>query len=158
MRNLEHGRVNQKRRTRAALVAAAAALLRQGQRPSVAEVADAAQVGRTTAYRYFPTQEVLLTEAALDLLARADVEHVLALAARPASPAARVDAVVRADHAMTLAHEPEFRTMLRASLEPRPDAPAAVPRRPANRLRWFAQALEPARERLDAEQYERLVA
>jgi AcrR family transcriptional regulator len=156
--DLEIGRVNQKRRTRAALVAAAVDLMRQGRQPSVAEVADAAQVGRTTAYRYFPTQEVLLTDAALDALARADVAHVLEVAGLAATAEARVDAVVRAEQAMTLAHEPEFRTMLRGSLEPRPDAAAEVPRRPANRLRWFARALAPARERLGPERFEQLVA
>jgi AcrR family transcriptional regulator len=56
------GRVNQKRRTRAAIVAAAVELVEQGQSPTVAEVADAALVSRATAYRYFPTQEYLLFE------------------------------------------------------------------------------------------------
>jgi AcrR family transcriptional regulator len=48
------GRVNQKRRTRAAIVAAAIELVEQGQSPTVAEVADAALVSRATAYRFFP--------------------------------------------------------------------------------------------------------
>jgi AcrR family transcriptional regulator len=52
--------VNQKRRTRAALVEAAQRLLDQGRTPTVADVADEALVSRATAYRYFPSQEHLL--------------------------------------------------------------------------------------------------
>ena len=58
----QEGRINQKRRTRAAILAAAGVLLEQDQRPTVAEVADAALVSRATAYRYFPTQEYMLLE------------------------------------------------------------------------------------------------
>jgi AcrR family transcriptional regulator len=53
----ETGRVNQKRRTRAAIVESAKELLQQGTTPTVAQAAEAALVSRTTAYRYFPTQE-----------------------------------------------------------------------------------------------------
>src|SRR5579885_1316568 len=59
------GRERQRHRTRRDLVAAAAALLREGRTPTVAEVAEAAQVSRATAYRYFPSQEMLLAEVAL---------------------------------------------------------------------------------------------
>ena len=72
----EGGRINQKRRTRAAIVAAAAELVRQGKSPTVAEVADAALVSRATAYRYFPSQEYLLAEAALESI-RGDVDESL---------------------------------------------------------------------------------
>jgi AcrR family transcriptional regulator len=58
------GRKNQKERTRAALVDAAAGLLRQQVTPTVEEVAEAAGISRATAYRYFPTQESLLLEIA----------------------------------------------------------------------------------------------
>src|SRR5579872_3336731 len=49
----DQGRVRQKRRTRRAILAAASALIGEGKRPSVEEVADAAEVSRRTAYRYF---------------------------------------------------------------------------------------------------------
>ena len=52
----ESGRVRQRRRTRAAIVNAAAELLRQGQiAPGVNEIAEAADVSRRTIYQYFPT-------------------------------------------------------------------------------------------------------
>jgi AcrR family transcriptional regulator len=38
----------------------AIALMQQGQTPSVSEVAEAAQVSRATAYRYFPSQSALV--------------------------------------------------------------------------------------------------
>src|SRR5215469_16119095 len=55
---------NQRNRTRTAITEAAAALLREGSPPTVAEAAERAKVSRATAYRYFPTQESLLVEIA----------------------------------------------------------------------------------------------
>ena len=46
----EPGRAAQRRRTRKVIVAAAAELLAQGKTPSVAEVAEAAEVSRRTVY------------------------------------------------------------------------------------------------------------
>ena len=61
--DLGRGRVNQKRRTRQALLDAASRLVAVGQTPTLAEVAEAALVSRATAYRYFPSVEALLVEA-----------------------------------------------------------------------------------------------
>ena len=63
--DLESGRVKQKLRTRNALVGAAWELLREGRQPTIDEVADAADISRATAYRYFPNRERLLIEAVL---------------------------------------------------------------------------------------------
>jgi AcrR family transcriptional regulator len=63
---LRKGRANQKLRTRRTLLETAAAMIAKGQRPTVTEVADAAEVSRRTAYRYFPTQVKLMTEASLE--------------------------------------------------------------------------------------------
>ena len=60
----ESGRYRQKRRTRAAIVAATSELLRSGVTPSVGEIADAADVSRRTVYSYFPTLEQLLLKHA----------------------------------------------------------------------------------------------
>src|SRR5437868_70534 len=57
-------RANQKQRTRAAILEAAAALLREGTPPTVADAAERALVSRATAYRYFPTQGSLLLDVA----------------------------------------------------------------------------------------------
>src|ERR687894_3223624 len=60
-------RGNQRFRTRKDLLAAAARLMKNGRKPSLEEVAEAALVSRATAYRYFPSIEALLVEASLDL-------------------------------------------------------------------------------------------
>ena len=73
------GRVNQKRRTRSAIIAAAQAIVEQGATPTVAQAAEDALVSRTTAYRYFPTQESLLLELSINI----DVREVEELVARP---------------------------------------------------------------------------
>ena len=152
------GRMNQKRRTRAALKAAAAEFVRRGETPTVAQVAEAALVSKSTAYRYFPSQEALVAEVLLDEAVRPDLEAVFAAARTPGSAAARLDAVVRADHALVTKHEAAFRTALRAMLAPPAGPPAEVPRRPGNRLRYLADALTPVHDRLGAERLERLVA
>ena len=59
------GRPNQRSRTRKDLLRAAARLMKHGQNPSLEEVATEALVSRATAYRYFPSVEALLVDAAL---------------------------------------------------------------------------------------------
>ena len=151
------GRMNQKRRTRAALMTAAAEFVRRGETPSILQVADAALVSKSTAYRYFPSQEALLAEALLDVVNQAELEAVYAAARTPGPAAVRLDAVVQADHALVVKHEAAFRTAVRAMMAPRPDDPAEVPRRPGNRLRYLAEALAPLDDRLGPERLQRLV-
>ena len=151
------GRMNQKRRTRGALMTAATALVRRGETPTVAQVAEAAFVSKSPAYRYFPTQEALLAEVMLDAAVGPDLEAVYAAARRPETAALRLDAVVRADHALVTKHEAAFRALLRATLAPRTDDPAEIPRRPGNRLRYLAEALAPLRDQLGDARLQRLV-
>jgi len=155
------GRINQKRRTRAAIVAAAAELVRQGKSPTVAEVADAALVSRATAYRYFPSQEYLLAEAALESI-RGDVDEILSPVESVDDPALRLDGVVRALQQKTVEQEAGFRALLRLSLEqpferPDGDEPGVPSRRGARRLDWIEQALAPVWDGLDAETRWRLL-
>jgi AcrR family transcriptional regulator len=154
------GRVNQKRRTRAAIVAAAAALLRRGETPTVAEVADAAAVSRATAYRYFPTQAYLLSEATFERIPE-EIDRVLEQAlGRPSDE--RFDAVLHTLQERTAAQEPGFRAFLRLSLEQpfsgttEPDAGGPL-RRGARRLDWIARALAPQLDALDPVHRRRLV-
>ena len=83
------GRVDQKRRTRAALVAAAREIVARGVTPTVAEAADVASVSRAAAYRYFPNQALLLVAAHPETAARSLLGDD-----PPADPAERLDAVV----------------------------------------------------------------
>jgi|ERR671925_1851617 AcrR family transcriptional regulator len=142
-------RVNQKRRTRAALVEAAQRLLEQGQTPTVADVADVALVSRATAYRYFPSQEHLLLDVVLQRSIEEINQHVDA-AMRSRDVAARLEALVSAVQDEVVANEPAFRTLLQLSIaQPPSDSPTVARIRGERRLRWIEQALEPIAGELD---------
>ena len=159
----QEGRINQKRRTRAAILAAAGALMEQGQRPTVAEVADAALVSRATAYRYFPTQEYLLFEAALEST-RSDIDRELDDNPLPEDPEARLEMLIHALQQRIVDKEAAFRTMLRFSLKQYPEderhgggsSPSRL--RGGGRVRWIEKALTPVRGRLEEPEFRRLVA
>jgi AcrR family transcriptional regulator len=152
-------RVNQKRRTRAALVEAAQRLLDRGRMPTVVEVADEALVSRATAYRYFPSQEHLLLEV---VLARSidEIDPAVVAASSSDDVGARVDGLVRAVHDQVASNPAAFRTLLRLSLEqPRADGEAtAATIRGERRLGWIEHALEPIRGELDQRSFRRLVS
>ncbi|SFN25719.1 transcriptional regulator, TetR family [Pseudonocardia ammonioxydans] len=169
---LASGRVNQKRRTREAILDAARTLLDEGRVPSVGEAADAALVGRTTAYRYFPTQESLILEASMD-----SVVAVLDDTDGPADdtdgpdgdgaegtgdPAERVDRVLRTMHGRIAEHEAAFRAIIRLSLEKQarlgPGDTGEVRLLEGRRLAWMQDALEPARDDLPPDVHADLVA
>jgi AcrR family transcriptional regulator len=171
----QEGRVNQKRRTRAAILAAAVELLEQGQRPTVAEVADAALVSRATAYRYFPTQEYLLFEAALETT-RSDIDRELEENTLPEDPEARLEILIDALQKRIIDKEAAFRTMLSLSLEQFPgggeevvvvveegehyrgESPLPPRLRGGGRVRWIKKALAPVEGRLEEQTFRRLVA
>jgi AcrR family transcriptional regulator len=139
----ESGRSRQKQRTRNDLVAAARELISQGGSvPTIEEVAAAASVSRTTAYRYFRSQRELLAAAhpgiELTSLLPADIGE---------DPEIRLLTVVRAFIEMVLEFEPQQRTMLRLSLEAS-TLPSQLPLRKGRAIGWFEDALSPARTRL----------
>src|SRR6266545_1366776 len=136
-------RVNQKRRTRAALVQAARELLEKGRTPTVADVADEALVSRATAYRYFPSQEHLLLEVVLERSID-EIDHAVAASAASDNATARVEGLVSAIHEEVAVNETGFRSLLRLSIaQPASDQPTVASIRAERRLRWIEQALEP---------------
>jgi len=138
------GRPNQRRRTRKDLLEAASKLMRQNRKPSLEEVAEAALVSRATAYRYFPSIEALMLEAALDV-AMPGAEEVLRNA--PADPIARMERVDAAFEAMISANETGLRMMLAQSLERSLAADGLnLPKRQNRRSPLIEAALEPARK------------
>jgi AcrR family transcriptional regulator len=158
----EEGRVRQKRRMRVLLLRVAAELVAQGRAPSVTEVADAADVSRRTAYRYFPTQEQLLTEVSLEHL-RPQVEAALKAAARRRSPAEVLDVAVTSMQRIAIEHDALLRTIVRLSLEKRlggqqTGIPKLLPVRGSRRVEWIETALTPVRPLLTASLFERLVS
>lgn len=149
------GRVNQKRRTHRAIVDAAVELIAQGRTPSVAEAAETALVSRTTAYRYFPTQQSLLVEAAL-AAAASPLDHIFEQATASTDVGARVDAVAVAFNREVAEREAEFRMMLRIYLDEWLTEGQLV--RPARRLEWIDEALRPLGDQLGEETRMRLIA
>jgi AcrR family transcriptional regulator len=153
--SLQSGRVQQKARTRKALVDAAIAFVREGRDFSVADVADVALVGRATAYCYFRTKESLYAQAVLTFVSTTDYPSFDQVFRRTADVDARVHAVVEASDASIRLHEAQYRALLRSSLEDDPGA--KLPRRPAHRRQWLSEALEPLRTSIDRASFDRLV-
>ena len=151
--------MNQKRRTREALVRAAQRLLDAGRMPTVVEVADEALVSRATAYRYFPSQEHLLLDA---VLARSIDEIDPAVVAGVGSGAVgeRVEGLVGAVHDQVAANPSAFRRLLRLSVEQPPSGGAATAAsiRGERRRQWIEIALEPVRSELDERSFRRLAS
>jgi AcrR family transcriptional regulator len=148
-------REKQMARTRRDLVAAALDLLADGRTPTVSEVADAAEVSRRTAYRYFPSADQLMTEALLEGM-RSDVERDIHSGSPDDGVAARVDRLVDAIHDLTVNKEHLLRQMIRFTID-RDQIEPGVPPRPSRRLEYVEQALEPLRNQLGPGEYERLV-
>jgi AcrR family transcriptional regulator len=154
----EHGRHRQRRRTRAAIVDAAAELLRGGTTPSVGEIADAADVSRRTVYTYFPTLEQLLLDATLGMLSQTAVDEAIDAADAGDDPAERVLAMVRAFAAMSDETLPLGRSLIRLTVDAPQPADSSRPKRGYRRIAWIERALEPLRDELDADGFERLVS
>ena len=149
-------RPNQKRRTRKDLLQAAAALMKQGRRPSLDDVAEEALVSRATAYRYFPSIEALLAEASADMVTP-ESEQLFADGG-PSDPLARIEKVDAALHDMVLANEPALRLMLANALQQgvQGEGDAAPPLRQNRRTPLIEAALEPARRQFKPSAYDML--
>jgi AcrR family transcriptional regulator len=147
-------RDKQRARTRRELVSAALRLVEAGRTPSVTEVADAADISRRTAYRYFPNADQLITEALLEG-ARGDVEREIDAGAGDDDIDTRVDRLVDALHHLTVDKEHLLRQMIRFTIDRGP-IETGVPPRPSRRLEYVDQALSPLRDQLAPTAYERL--
>ena len=153
--NAAGGRENQKRRTRKDLLAAAARLMKEGRKPSLEEVAEAAMVSRATAYRFFPSVEALVAEASADI-AMPEPEALFADDAG-SDVVARVQRVDDAVHQVVLENDAALRLMLVHTLQQGLSGEAdSPPRRQNRRTPLLEAALAPAglpppvRERLVA--------
>ena len=156
--DLNTGRVNQKWRTRSALVRAAADLMAEGKEPTIAESADAARVSRATAYRYFANQESLLFEATNEGSIMPALEAIADKIPDSPEPSERLDELVKAFQRVVSEHEPALRTLLRLTLEGDPNRSDSVRTRGSYRAFWLDRALQPLSDRLDEATYKRLVA
>jgi AcrR family transcriptional regulator len=155
---IENGRARQRRRTRAAIVDAAAELLRSGSTPSASDIAEAADVSRRTLYLHFPNVEQLLLDATLGLLSQTAVDAAIDAADAGGDAHERVAAMIRALFAASAETLSLGRSLLRLTVTDPVDPDPSAPRRGYRRVAWIERALEPLRDELDPEAFERLVS
>jgi AcrR family transcriptional regulator len=148
------GRVNQRTRTRAAILTAAADLLRDGKEPTMGEIAEQALVSRRTVYQYYPTLDQLLLDATLGLLTQGDVDEAIDSAATPEDPTSRVTALIEALASQAAETLPLGRAMIRLTVAQPPEKDA---RRGHRRVEWIERAIEPLRPRLTETGYAKLI-
>jgi AcrR family transcriptional regulator len=144
------GRVNQKQRTRAAIVAAAQDLITGSGEVTMPAVARAALVSEATAYRYFPDLVSLLREA-VDGSWPSPAEALASVQGSP-DPVERI--AVATEHLLrhVQRHEGVVRAMIAASVV-RPDVALS---RPGYRFALIDLALEPLESSLGRDHPEEL--
>lgn len=153
----KQGRWQQRRRTRKDLLLAASRLMKQGNKPTLEEVADEAQVSRATAYRYFPSVEALLAEASVDINMPQASE--IFDGDKTDDPVVRLDRVESALHAMMVENEVPLRLMLANSLEQRAKGAAGdMPVRQDRRTPLIQEALAPSRANFTQANLDKLTA
>jgi AcrR family transcriptional regulator len=144
---VQAGRVNQKRRTRQALIDAARALRDENRNPTLAEVAERALISRATAYRYFPSLEALISETVTDRGMK-PLEQVW----RPGDdPVDAIGRAARAMHVLLLKDEVGLHVMERSFMTVWLDSDGGeVSRRPGRRLTYIEPIVDSLRDRLSA--------
>lgn len=153
----QRDRSRQRQRTRKDLLDAAIRLLEAGGQPGLEEVAEEALVSRATAYRYFPSAEVLLLEAAMHVKVP-DAGTLFG----PDAPATVLQRLYRVDDAferLILDNEGTLRSMLSLLIQPgqaAADAQVTELRRQNRRGPLLEAALAPLRDTLAPRSFQRL--
>ena len=138
------GRVNQKLRTRTAILRAAVELIQTGREVTMLEVAKAALVSEATAYRYFPDLASLLQEAMAGQMPTP--AEALAAVADSTDPVERVAAATEHLLRLVLTHQGATRAMIAATIT----RPATASSRPGLRFGLIDYALAPLESTLPA--------
>ncbi len=142
-------------RTRRLMLETATRLMQSGITPSVSEVAEAAEVSRATAYRYFPSQAALV-EAVVDEA----LGPILKWRSSSLDPEQRVGDLFRTSMPRIGQFEATFRAALKLSLEqgaqaePGHDAEPRFTR--GHRIDLLSDALRPLMGRMPPEEGKRL--
>ena len=131
------GRVNQKLRTRTAILQAAGELIRTGRDVTMLEVAKTALVSEATAYRYFPDLISLLQETMAGQMPTP--QESLAGVADSRDPIERIAAATEHLLRHVLAYQGAARAMIAATIT----RPAAADARPGLRFGIIDHALAP---------------
>lgn len=157
MTQVESGREQQRRRTRAAIVDAAGRLLAAGDdEPSVGAIAAEAGVSRRTIYGYFPTLDQLLLDATAGAIG-AEVDVALDQLRHHPDPRVRVTRMLEAVCDNAERSLPLGRRLIRLTV----DAPVPAdggPKRGYRRVGWIERALEPLRDELSPRRFADLVS
>jgi AcrR family transcriptional regulator len=143
-------------RTRRLMLETATRLMQEGAIPSVSEVAEAAEVSRATAYRYFPSQAALV-EAVVDEA----LGPILAWRSTSSDAVARVADLFHTSLPRVDAFEATFKAALKLSLDQWALRRAGVPHgepqfRRGHRIVLLREALRPLESTLPAAEIERL--
>ena len=131
------GRVNQKERTRRAIVQATRDLIRGGGEVTMPVVAKAALVSEATAYRYYPDLASLLNEALAGVWP--SPETALEPVARSSDPVERIGYATEVLLRHVLAYQGAVRAMIAATIT----RPAMASARPGHRFGLIDYALRP---------------
>jgi len=99
-------------RMRRIMLDAAMRLMQDGLVPSISDVAEAAQVSRATAYRYFPTQSALIQAAVDEALG-----PILKWSSASPDAEQRVSELIRASYPRMNEYEAPLRAALRLALD-----------------------------------------
>ena len=131
-------------------------LMQRGQTPSVSAVAEAAQVSRATAYRYFPSQAALVHDVVDEALG-----PILRWQSGDTDPQARVNFVIESSMPRISEFEATFKAALKLSLEQWAERQAGTfgaepPFKRGHRVELLQQAIAPLRTTLPESQFKRL--
>ncbi len=145
-----------KARTRRLMLETATRLMQAGAIPSVSDVAEAAEVSRATAYRYFPSQAALV-HAVVD----EGLGPILTWRSSSSDAAARVADLIETALPRIEAFEATFKAALKLSLEQWASRQAGTLGSEqqftrGHRIDLLQDALEPLRAKLSPDGFERL--
>ncbi len=158
------GRVNQKARTRAAILSAAVEIFREGREPTVPEAAERARVSPATAYRYFTSTDDLRDEASAELLSFVSSSDEVgpAIDAAGDDVHARLRALVETLGRRMLTDQAPFRQQAKAGHERwfarQPTTGERVEVRAGRRTPFIRQVVAPLEGRLGEAEHAQLVA
>jgi AcrR family transcriptional regulator len=134
----------------------AIALMQRGQTPSVSAVAEAAEVSRATAYRYFPSQAALVHAVVDEALG-----PILSWQSDDSDPQARVNNLIVNSMPRIAEFEATFKAALKLSLEQWAERQAGTlgtepPFKRGHRVELLQHAIAPLRDTLPEPQFKRL--
>jgi len=145
-----------KARTRKLMLETAIGLMQRGQTPSVSAVAEAAEVSRATAYRYFPSQAALVHAVVDEALG-----PILSWQSDDTDPQTRVDNLITSSMPRISEFEATFKAALKLSLEQWAERQAGTlgteaPFKRGHRVELLQQAIAPLEATLPEPQFKRL--